>query len=175
MSHPDTAQAIGAMQANAALFPPGTEELLTAFAVQEAQAKQGPPKTGFITDKPPVVEEQPTDEELKKNIIFRIVYFMGRQVAKVKNFISRHWRYVAELVFAAVLGTGVGIGLRLLIVYLFTISPVLAWGFITALIAQATVTLIAFAAKTYVERKRVAANSLLQQQTVVGAVASVPV
>ena len=138
-----TAEQIGKSEAVRALFPEGAEE-----AMQAMLAGVAIPAPQDLPTQPEVVEKA------KKNFVFRFVYFLGRQYRRALEFSKRHWRDLAQLVFAASVGFGVGLVLRLLTLYLFSVNPLLGWAFVSAIVAQAAVTFIAFVAKTTVDRRR---------------------
>lgn len=100
-----------------------------------------------------ISQSEKGEEEDRKSIAFRVILFFQTTAKRVGGVFKRHWRWMAETAFAAIIGFGIGLGLRILVTYLFTINPLLAWGFITAMVAQAVVALSAFAAKTFLRRR----------------------
>lgn len=122
-----------------------------------------PPGAQTIIDNITAVSSPPAPptEEERKSLFFRLLYKVGRAVAMGGRAVKRSWNYVVDhsdsiLAFTVSLGIGAAVGFGLTVVYLWlmTISPLLAYAFLAAIIAQASVTLVAFTAKVFVERRQ---------------------
>lgn len=135
--------------------PPTAEELGELLNGIAAEVKVDPVKYFEKLAGANNLPGPPTIEE-KKSWVFRVVYFLGRQMRRALVFVQ-HWGL--PFLYSAFVLASIIVGTYFIGTWLFAINPLLYYSLLVAVAAQLITSVAAFSGKILIDHRRRTLNA----------------